>query len=342
MVVIRFVEGVGAGGAPGAAREAGGGPRLLRADLDELPALARRPDVRCWVDLDRPTPEELGRVAAVFGFHPLAVEDCRAPSHEPKVEAYDGYVFLIVHAIDLESIGQRVTTTDVECFFGERYLVTHHVRQHASLDALAARVDADPGLLGAGIDRVLHELLDAVVDRYFPAVAAMDARAEALEADLLGRGGRDLFRRMLALKGEVTHLKRVVTPELDVVRKFATRVTPLISPQAAFYFRDVADHLARIEAEIENLRDELTALMQVHLSVASFRLNEAIRLLTVFSAVFLPLHLIAGIYGMNFRYMPELERPWGYPLALALMAAVATTVLAFFGRRGLLRRRGPM
>jgi magnesium transporter len=345
MVVIRVVEGVapgggGANGAPNGAlpagREAAGGPRLRRAGLDELAALARRPDVRYWVDLDRPTPEELARVAAIFGFHPLAVEDCRAPSHEPKVEAYDGYVFLIVHAIDLESIGERVTTTDLECFFGERYLVTHHVRQHASLEHLGSRVDGEPALLASGIDRVLHELLDAVVDRYFPAVAAMDARADALEADLLGGAGPELVRRLLSLKGEVTHLKRVVAPELDVVRKFATRVTPLISPQAAFYFRDVADHLARIEAEIENLRDDLTALMQVHLSVASFRLNEAIRILTVFSAVFLPLTLVAGIYGMNFEFMPELDEPWGYPFALGLMAAVAVVVLAFFRRRGLM------
>ncbi len=335
MIAVRAVEGLGKGEGAGN----GSAGRLRRADPGELPALAARPDVRLWVDLDRPTPDELASVARVFGFHPLAVDDCRAASHEPKVEAYDGYVFLIVHAIDRESIDRRVTTTDLECFFADRYLVTHHVRRHSSLDQLASRVDGEPSLLSAGVDRVLHELLDAVVDRYFPAVAAMEARAERLETALLeARDGkaRDLLPRMLDLKGEVTHLKRIVTPELEVVRKLAARTTPVITPHAAFYFRDVLDHLTRIEAEIENLRDDLTALMQVHLAVASFRLNEAIRLLTVFSAVFLPLTLIAGIYGMNFDLMPELRAPWGYPGALGVMAVVAVIVLGYFRRRGLM------
>jgi magnesium transporter len=333
MIVIRVVEGVGQGNGQPAGP---GQPRLRRAEPEELSALLRRSDVRVWVDLDRPGPEELLHVATVFGFHPLAVEDCRAVTHEPKVEAYDGYVFLIVHAVDLESLDERVTTTDLECFFAERYLVTHHVRTHTSLEQLAARVDAEPSLLATGIDRVLHELLDAVVDRYFPAVAAMDARAEALEKDLLEGADRTLFGRVLGLKGEVTHLKRVVTPQVEVVRKFAARATPVISPQGALYFRDVADHLVRIETEIENLRDDLTALLSVHLAVASFRLNEAIRVLTVFSAVFLPLSLIAGIYGMNFDYMPELRSRWGYPFALGLMALVAAAVLLYFRRRRLM------
>lgn len=332
MVVIRVVEGVGTRTqAP-----------LRRAGPEELSSLAARPDVRLWVDLDRPTPEELAHVGRVFGFHPLALEDCRAVSHEPKVEAYDGYVFLIVHAVDLESIERRVTTTDLECFFAERYLVTHHVRRHSSLDQVAVRVEGEPALLAAGVDQVLHELLDAVVDRYFPAVAAMEARADALESALFrtegrhARAARDLLPRILDLKGEVTHLKRIVTPEIEVVRKLAARAMPVISPHAAFYFRDVLDHLARIEAEAENLRDDLTALIQVHLAVVSHRLNEAIRILTVFSAVFLPLTLIAGIYGMNFERMPELRHPWGYPAALGIMAAVALLVLAYFRRRRLM------
>ncbi len=338
MVTVRVVEGVAAAGPDGEPHGAGqprpAPPRLRRAPVEELPALLARPDVRCWIDLDRPSPEELSRMADLFGLHPLAVEDCRAPSHEPKVETYNGYVFLIVHAIDLETIRERVTTTDLECFFAQRYLITHHVRRHTSIDQLAAKVDQEPWLLAAGTDRVLHELLDAVVDRYFPAVAAMDSRAEQLEAAILAGPRRDPLPRLLALKREVTHLKRIIGPELDAVRKLAGRALPLVSTQAALYFRDVVDHLQRLEAEVENLRDELTALMQVHVAVASYRLNEAIRLLTIFSAVLLPLHLIAGIYGMNFEQMPELRWPYGYFYALGLMAAVAAGLLVYFRRRG--------
>lgn len=325
MVVVRLVEGV-ADGRFAAAR---------RAEVAELPGLPARPDVRLWVDLDRPAPEELTEVARVFGFHPLAVEDCRAPTHEPKVEAYDGYVFLIVHAIDPASIERRVETTDVECFFAERFLVTHRVRPHPAFEHVAARVDAEPGLLAAGTDRLLHELLDGIVDRYFPALAAMDARADALERALLkaSGAGRDLLPRLLALKGEVTHLKRIITPQVEVARKLAGGAMAGVSRHAALYFRDVLDHALRIESEVENLRDELTALMQVHIAVASLRLTEIMRVLTVFAAVFLPLHLVAGIYGMNFEWMPELRRPWGYPFALGLMAAIAAAVLAYFRRR---------
>ncbi len=325
MVTVRVVEGVGE------ARV-----RLRRAEVEELPALLARADVRVWVDLDRPSGEELTRVASLFGFHPLAVEDCRAVTHEPKVESYDGCVFLIVHVIDPESLDQRVTTTDLESFFAERYLVTHHVRSHAALDELAARVDAEPHLLADGIDRVLHELLDGVVDSYFPAVAAMEGRAQQVGTAVLKWTRRDPLPRLLALKGEVAHLKRILAPELEVVRKLAGRALPVVSQQGAFYFRDVLDHLQRIESEIDNLRDELTSLVQIHLAVASYRLNEAIRILTVFSAIFLPLTLIAGIYGMNFEFMPDLTWRYGYPFALGLMVVVAFALLLYFRRRGLL------
>lgn len=335
MVTVRVVERMGGAPAGGDTRPQAVA-RLRRADVEELPALLARADLRLWVDLDRPSAEELARVVDVFGFHPLAVEDCRAPTHEPKVEGYDGYVFLIVHVIDPESLEQRVTTTDVECFFADRYLVTHHVRSHGALDQLAARVDAEPRLLADGVDRVLYELLDEIVDRYFPAVAAMDARAQQVETAVLKWTRRDPLPRLLALKEEVAHLKRIVAPELEVVRKLAARALPVVSPQAAFYFRDVLDHLQRIESEIESLRDELTALMQIHLAVASYRLNEAIRILTVFSAIFLPLTLIAGVYGMNFEVMPELAWPYGYLFALGLMAVVAAAVLLYFRRRGLM------
>jgi magnesium transporter len=325
MVTVRVVEGVGE------ARV-----RLRRTEVEELPALLARADVRVWVDLDRPSGEELTRVASLFGFHPLAVEDCRAVTHEPKVESYDGCVFLIVHVIDPESLDQRVTTTDLESFFAERYLVTHHVRSHAALDELAARVDAEPHLLADGIDRVLHELLDGVVDSYFPAVAAMEGRAQQVGTAVLKWTRRDPLPRLLALKGEVAHLKRILAPELEVVRKLAARALPVVSQQGAFYFRDVLDHLQRIESEIDNLRDELTSLVQIHLAVASYRLNEAIRILTVFSAIFLPLTLIAGIYGMNFEFMPDLTWRYGYPFALGLMVVVAFALLLYFRRRGLL------
>lgn len=335
MVTVRVVEGVEGAPAGGNSRPQPA-VRVRRAAVEELPALLARADVRIWVDLDRPSAEELARVAGLFGFHPLAVEDCRAVSHEPKVEAYDGYVFLIVHVIDPESLDQRVTTTDVESFLAERYLVTHHIRSHAALDELAARVDTEPRLLADGIDRVLHELLDGVVDSYFPAVAAMDARAQHVEAAVLKWTRRNPLPRLLALKDEVMHLKRIVGPELEVVRKLAARALPVVSLQGAFYFRDLLDHLQRIESEIENLRDELTALVQIHLGVASYRLNEAIRILTVFAAVLLPLHLIAGVYGMNFQVMPELTWRLGYPFALGLMAVVAGGLLLYFRRRGLM------
>ncbi|HWP34426.1 MAG TPA: magnesium/cobalt transporter CorA [Thermodesulfobacteriota bacterium] len=332
MVTIRIVEGAGRPG-DGERRAV----RLRRAELVELPALLARSDVRCWVDLDRPQPAELDEVARLFGFHPLAVEDCRAPSHLPKVEAYDGYLFLIVHVIDPESVERQVTTTDLECFLAERYLVTHHVRPHAVLDHLASRLEADPHLLADGADRLLHELLDAIVDRYFPAVEAMQTRAEALEAAVFDAARReDPLPRLLALKAEVTQLKRAVVPELEVLRRLAGQAVAVVSPQGAFYFRDVLDHLERIEAEVENLRDELTTLVQVHLGVVTYRLDEAIRILTVFSVLLLPLHLIAGIYGMNFQYMPELGWRYGYPFALGLMALVAAGLLLYFRRRGLL------
>jgi magnesium transporter len=284
-----------------------------------------------WVDLNDPTPDE-GRVLAdVFHFHELAIEDALAEIHHPKVEAYDSYLYVILHGIDFRAREHRFRTQDVDFFLGPKYLVT--VRKHASrsVSRLQDVCTRDSRLLGEGAAALMHRIIDAMVDNYRPETDKLQNRLDALEHDVFSRPKPELVRRILDFKRDVASLRRVVLPQRDVVGRLARREFPQISEQLAYRYRDVHDHLVRLADEATYFQDRVTSLLEAHLSTVSNQLNGVMKVLTVIATIFMPLTVVTGMWGMNVK-LPHL--PGGDPIqfwwVVLLMLAISLVMLAMF------------
>jgi magnesium transporter len=292
--------------------------------------------VTLWVDLTSPTPEESRHTFAdIFKFHPLAVEDAMSEIHHPKVEAYDGYLYLILHGIAFEKREHRFVTRDVDFFLGRHYLVTVHDGHSRSIARIREVCDKHGHILGDGPVALLHRIVDLMVDHYRPEIEAIEKRIDTMEHEAVLGSRETLVRQILTLKRDLSSLRRVVIPERDAVGRLARREFPLISDEMAYRFRDVYDHLVRISDESIIFQDRVTGILEAHLSTVSNRLNQIVKVLTVMSTIFLPLTVLTGMWGMNI----ELPRFPGSDAAQfwwvgGVMALISGVMLAIFHRRG--------
>lgn len=288
-----------------------------------------------WVDLNSPTPEESRQILAdTFRFHPLAVEDATSEIHHPKVESYEGYLYLILHGIAFQQREHRFVTRDVDFFLGRNYLVTVHDGTSRSIAKLRELCDKHQHMLAGGPVGVLYRIVDSMVDHYRPEIEAMEKRIDTMEHEAV-LGSRDsLVRQILALKRDLSSLRRVVIPERDAVGRLARREFPLISDEMAYRFRDVYDHLVRISDESFIFQDRVTGILDAHLSTVSNRLNQIVKVLTVMSTIFLPLTVFTGMWGMNiplprFPGSDDAQFWW----ITGIMALISGTMLALFRSR---------
>jgi magnesium transporter len=309
----------------------------LRTDVPEaeLPGLLADPGVRLWADIEAATEAEQSVLTEIFHFHPLAVEDCIAETHLPKLDDYGDYLFLVVHhgARSPERPG-TFSTVELNCFLGKRYLVTYHDSPSRSIAEVHRRFQKNSPSISHGVDFLLHEVLDGVVDNYFPILDDIDDRIGDIERRVIDQPDRAVLSEILTSKRDLMQLKRVTAPQRDILNRLSREPFTAIDPQARIYFRDVFDHLVRITDLAETYREHLTATLEAHLSLVSNRLNEVMKVLTVIATIILPLTLITGIYGMNFEWMPELHWRYGYPAVLGLMAVIAGFMLYGFKRKG--------
>jgi magnesium transporter len=252
-----------------------------------------------WVDLSAPTIPELLILSESFSFHPLSVEDARADLQYPKIEAYDGYLYVILHGIDFHAGDKGIATHDVDFFLGANYLVTVHDGHAVSITGLAASVVRNPKLMNEGPVSLFHRLVDSMVDHYRPEIEKLEARIDELEDAVFEHPSPTLVRDILLVKREVAGLRRVVIPQRDVVARLARRDYVDISTDMSFRFRDVFDHLVRIADDATIFQDRVTGVLDAHLTSASNRLNEVMKVLTVMSTIFMPLTLLSGLWGMN-------------------------------------------
>lgn len=289
-----------------------------------------------WVNLFDPTPEETKAVLeGVFQFHPLAVEDCVTPSSLPKIEDYEDYLFLVMHAVDFNR-AEKFSTAELNLFLGREFLVTFHRHPLKSVAAVIDRCAKAVGVVARGPDRLAHLVLDALVDNYKPATDQFRSELEEIEADVLSGEAADLTPRLLAVRSELNTLRAAVRPQREVAARLAYGESKLIRPVMLPYFRDLRDNLVRIEETATTHADQLLISFDLHLSRSDFEANRGIKVLTALTAISLPATMIATWYGMNFRHMPELEGRWSYPLVSALTAALTYLVYRWCKRRGLL------
>ncbi len=289
-----------------------------------------------WADLAGPTPDELTLLSDVFHFHPLAIEDALASAHHPKIEAFDGYLYLILHGIDYKKSETAFATHDLDFFLGPNYLVTVHDGQTRSAASIREQCSRNEQVLAEGPAALMHRIIDQMVDNYRPEVEELEEWLDDLEQQVFEAPSPALVREILDVKRDVTALRRIALPQRDAVGRLARREFPLINDELAYRFRDVYDNLVRISDEALMFQDRVTSILEAHLSNVSYRLNEVMRVLTVITVIFMPLTLVAGIYGMN-MHLPGIGNPddprpfWGL---MALMAATVVVMLFFFKKRG--------
>lgn len=290
--------------------------------------------VTLWVDVEAPSPDESRRVLAdTFHFHPLAVEDALAEIHHPKVEAYDGVLYLILHGIAFQKRQHRFETQDVDFFVGRNYLVTVHGQPSRSIAKLRDMCDKHANILREGPVALLHRIVDTMVDHYRPEIEELEKRIDKMEQEA-ALGARDmLVKQILALKRDLSSLRRVVIPQRDAVGRLARREFPIVTDEIAYRFRDVYDHLVRLSEEAALFQDRVTGILDVHLSTVSNRLNQVVKVLTVMSTIFLPLTVLTGMWGMNISLprFPGTDAAQFWWIA-GIMAAVSGVMLAVFRR----------
>ncbi|MEQ1908784.1 MAG: magnesium/cobalt transporter CorA [Vicinamibacterales bacterium] len=286
-----------------------------------------------WVDLAAPSIPDLLLLSDTFAFHPLSVEDARAELHYPKIEAYDGYLYAILHGIGFEDQDEGFTTQDVDFFVGPNYLVTVHSGRSRSIAELQENATRNPKVLGEGPVSLFHRILDTMVDHYRPEVQKLEEALDELETAVLDRPTPDVMRLILTEKRRVAGLRRIITPQRDVVARLARREFVDISTDMSFRFRDVYDHLQRLSDDATMFQDRITGILDAYLSNVSNKLNEVMKVLTVVATVFMPLTLISGIYGMNIHLpqFPGSDTAQFWWLA-GIMIAVVGLMLAFFRR----------
>jgi magnesium transporter len=297
------------------------GKRLADIPLSEIRKYLTRPDCFVWVALKDPEPAELSVLQEEFDLHELAVEDAQHGHQRPKIEEYGSSLFVVLHMV--EPSGEDLTTGEVAIFVGPQFVIS--VRRDAQLGfaEVRRRCEQEPELLQHGPAYVLYALMDTVVDRYFPILDALTEDIEEVEEDIFAKANtRTQVEALYGLKRKLTILDHAIVPLLEVAGKLHGGRVPPICTGLQDYFRDVYDHLVRSKQMIDNLRDMVATAISVNLSLITLQENEVTKRLAAYASLVAFPTMVAGVYGMNFQYMPELSWRWGYESVVALMAVL--------------------
>lgn len=282
-----------------------------------------------WLEIENPGTEEEKDLVAVCGFHHLAVEDALSAEQAPKVEDFEEHLFLVFRGLRGGS-GLPVEEYKLAAFLLEGTLVTVHRRPVAAVASVAAACLARDVPWERSADRLLHACVDRMTDELLPVLESFDERYEELEESIFEDPTPETLQSLLQIKRDLFHVRRLLQPQREVLARLGRLDLPWIEPKTAVYFRDVYDHTVRAEELAVTLTDLVAQTAEAYLSVVSNRLNEVMKVLTIFSAILMPLTFLVGVYGMNLKGMPELNWPWFYPALWAVMLGIAGGLLVLF------------
>ena len=310
------------------------GRKLADIKPEQISDYVSRPDCFVWVALKDPEPGELVAMQEEFDLHELAVEDAQHGHQRPKIEEYGDSLFVVMHTVEL-SPSDEIKVGEIDTFVGKNYVLS--VRNHSGrgLADVRARCEREPELLRQGSGFVLYALMDSVVDRYFPLLDALEDDLERVEEKIFaGSSPRANIEALYGLKQKLMALQHAVRPLLEGAGKLYGGRVPPVCANTQEYFRDIYDHLFRINQTIDSLRDMVTTAISVNLSLITLQENETTKRLAAYAALVAVPTMIAGIYGMNFKHMPELEWQFGYPLAIGIMATIDSYLFYRFRKSG--------
>jgi magnesium transporter len=310
------------------------GRRVADLPIADVSETLAHTDQFVWIGLYEPREDVLRQVQEEFGLHDLAVEDALSAHQRPKLEQYEGSLFVVLRTAQLGADG-HLEFGETHVFVGERFVISVRHGSLKSHIALRARCEAAPDLLKKGPGFVLYALMDFIVDQYFPIVEAMEEQLEQLEEEIFGaRMTRSTTNRIYELKRDLLALKRAVSPVVDMCNRLMRFDVTLVPDDTRPYFRDVYDHALRMNEMIDNLRELLAAALEANLSLISVSQNEDVKRLAAWAAIIAVPTMIAGVYGMNFEVMPELHWAYGYYVTMAVMFGACLVLYAGFKRSG--------
>jgi magnesium transporter len=312
------------------------GKRLAEIAREEISDYLAQPDTFIWVAVKDPEPAELDVMEEEFDLHPLAVEDARHGHQRPKIEEYGNQIFCVLRTVQMR--GEEVHCGEVDIFVGPNFILSVRHDTEPGFQAVRERAESEPDLLRHGAGFVFYALMDNIVDRYFPVVDALETELEKIEDGIFdgeaGENARATIRALYRLRHRGMTLRHAVEPLIEAVHKLFGGRVPLPCAQTQEYFRDVYDHLLRVSTQLDGLRDMVNTATQVNISMISLQENQVTKTLAAYGALIAVPTLMVGVWGMNFKHMPELDWVWGYPLALGAMAVIDALLWRRFRRIG--------
>ena len=310
------------------------GSKLADIPIAGISDYLQRPDCFVWVALKDASPEEMATMQQEFGLHELAVEDSLHGHQRPKVEEYGDTVFAVVHTVEMTPTDE-IAIGEVDIFVGPKFVLSVRNRSNQNLLQVRERSEREPQLLRHGPAFVFYALLDAVVDRYFPIIDRLETELEQLESQMFDAGtSQSNIQRLYELKRESGVVRHAVTPLIDAVHKLFSGRVPAVCENNREYFRDVFDHLLRMNGSLDNLRDTIGTAIQVNLAMVAIDESVVNKRLAAWAGIFAVISAFAGIWGMNFKNMPELEWRYGYPMALGTITIVCVILYRQFKKSG--------
>jgi magnesium transporter len=312
-----------------------GGRRVTDVEIEDISEVLKQPDRFIWIGLHEPKEALLRQVQQEFGLHDLAIEDALSAHQRPKLERYGDSLFVVLRTAYMNHEPGEIEFGETHLFVGSNYVISVRHGSSLSYAAVRSRCETTPQLLSKGSGFVLYALMDFIVDQYFPIVDVLEDELEALEADIFGDAlSRDTTQRIYRLKRRLLEVKRAVSPLVDVCNRLMRFDLALIPEDTRPYFRDVYDHVIRINEMVDIQRELLTTALEANLSLIAVAQNDVMKRLAGWAAIIAVPTMIAGVYGMNFEFMPELRWPLGYPLALGMMLGACGLLYVYFKRSG--------
>lgn len=288
-----------------------------------------------WINIDGVhNTDIIEKIGECFGLHPLVMEDIGNTTQRPKSEDFGDYIFVVIKMLYFDNQGREIKVEQVSLILGKNFVISFQEKEGDVFDPVRERIEKGKGRIREmGSDYLLYSLIDAVVDNYFSLLEKIGDKIEDLEEDIVEQTSPESLHNIHKAKKEMISLRRSVWPLREVVNSLTRDKTALISANVIIYFRDVYDHTIQVIDTVENFRDMLSGLHDTYLSSISNKMNEIMKVLTMFASIFIPLTFIAGIYGMNFRFMPELSWRWGYFSVWGIILLIGGTMLFYFKRK---------
>jgi magnesium transporter len=288
-----------------------------------------------WVDIPQADDTDIDLLTVTFKLHPLTVEDCILPNVRPKLEKFDHYFFINMFAIEStpETKKQAIKTVELDCCLGKNFLITFHLENLKAVSTIKEKVKKQSPIMKQGPDYLLYNIMDTMAENYFPVINMLDNKVDEMSDELFKDPTNETLRKIYNLKNEVMSLRRTLGPQADTIGLLLRGDFPFITAANIVYFRNISDNFIRLNDIVGTSRDIITGALEAYVSVVSNRLNEIMKTLTVIATIMMPLTLIASIYGMNFKFMPELDDRYAYPIVIGSMILIAVIMLYYFKRK---------